>query len=129
MPLREENCKGFGIVGGCTVSESIDDTITSNLAYDKYQGLFAYGTRDGHIKMYSMKGYEQEVLNAHDNIPVMFITFVPGECILFSIDARNRLAVRDLRRSYQAEEVKKEEQKHNIDLNKSQESDLTSIMT
>ena len=78
MTLAEENCKSFGVIGPCTAGDSIDDTITSNLAYDKYQGLMAYGTKDGHIKLFSLKGYEQEVFNAHDNIPVMFVTFAPS---------------------------------------------------
>ena len=58
LKLTEDNCKSFGVLGGCTGSQSIDNTISSNLAYDKYQGLLAYGTKDGHIKMFSLKGYE-----------------------------------------------------------------------
>lgn len=32
--------------------------ITSNLAYDKYQGLLAMGTGHGMIKIVSLKGFE-----------------------------------------------------------------------
>lgn len=63
--LTEENSKGFGVLGGCTGSATVDDNITSNLACDKYLGLMAYGTFSGHIKLFSLKGYEQEVYNAH----------------------------------------------------------------
>ena len=110
LKLGEENSKSFGVFGGCTISESIDNTITSNLAYDKYMALLAYGTKDGHIKMFSLNGYEQEVYHAHDNVSVLFCQFVPGQLLLFSIDAKNRLAIRDLKRSFQAEEVKKNEE-------------------
>jgi hypothetical protein len=100
LKLTEENSKSFGVFGGCTGSETIDENITSNLAYDKYQGLLAYGTKTGHIKMFSLKGYEQEVYHAHDNVPILFVLFVPSSLLLFSIDAKNRLTVRDIRKSF-----------------------------
>ena len=60
--------------------------------------------------MFSLKGYEQEVYHAHDNVAVLHVLFVPGQLLLFSIDAKNRLAVRDLRKSFQAEVTKKGEE-------------------
>jgi hypothetical protein len=47
------------------IANSISDTedITSNLAFDKYLGLLAYGTSSGHIKIISLNGYELEIYN------------------------------------------------------------------
>lgn len=59
----------------------------------------------------------------------MYLTFAPGQLVLFSIDARNRLAVRDIRKNYQAEEAKVEPDAVNADLDKSKETDLTSILS
>jgi hypothetical protein len=81
----------MGTCGG--LSETND--ITSNLAYDKYQGLLAYGTSAGHIKMYSLKGLEEEIFSAHQD-PIEFLLFVPRKLLLFSIDSKNRLSYRDL---------------------------------
>ena len=97
--LTEDNSKGFGVLGGYTAAANIDENISSNLAFDKYQGLLAYGTRSGDIKMVSMKGYEQEIYGAHDGCAILHMLFVPGQLLLFSIDAKNRLVCRDLRSS------------------------------
>ena len=102
-PLGPANSKGFGVLGrdgsGISLIHDKDGQgdITSNLAYDKYLGLLAYGTRSGHIKMQSLKGYEQELYWAHQGVPVDFLLFVPGKLLLISIDAQNRLAIKDLR--------------------------------
>lgn len=76
--LTEDNSKGFGVLGGATGGATIDDNISSNLAFDKYQGLLAYGTKSGDIKMFSLKGYEQEIYGAHEGCPILHILFVPG---------------------------------------------------
>ena len=47
--------------------------------------------------MVSMKGYEQEIYGAHDGCAILHMLFVPGQLLLFSIDAKNRLVCRDLR--------------------------------
>ena len=50
-------------------------------------GLVAYGTGSGHIKLLSLGGYEQELYGYHDNVPIEFLLFAPGQHLLFSIDA------------------------------------------
>ena len=72
----------MGDIGGLSESEEI----TSNLAFDKYQGLLAYGTSAGHIKLFSLKGMEEEIFCAHQD-PIEHVLFVPSKLLLFSIDS------------------------------------------
>ena len=39
--------------------------IRSNLASDLYQAMLAVGTADGQLKLWNLKGYEQEIDQAH----------------------------------------------------------------
>jgi hypothetical protein len=63
----------------------------------------AYGTKNGHIKMLSLQGFEQEVYSIfgpkmqREEVPIEFVLFVPGQLLMLTIDAHNRLAFRDLR--------------------------------
>lgn len=55
--LSHQNCKGYGLIGDSAHQPNVDD-ITSNLAYDRFLGIFAYGTSKGHIKLINSKGFE-----------------------------------------------------------------------
>jgi hypothetical protein len=85
--LDPNNSKGFGLLGESASSISDTEDITSNLAFDKYLGLLAYGTSSGHIKIISLNGYELEIYNYFGNIPIHFLLFVPGKFVLISIDS------------------------------------------
>jgi hypothetical protein len=64
--------------------------ITSNLASDKYQSMFVLGTSSGMLKIFSLKGYELEVHDAHDN-EIIKVGLVPNKGLLVSIDSNNIL--------------------------------------
>ncbi|CDW73878.1 syntaxin-binding protein 5-like [Stylonychia lemnae] len=73
--------------------------ISTNLAYDKYQGLLAYGTNYNMIKIISLKGYEYEIYEAHQS-GIKRLEFVPNQGILISADDKNIIRqwnLRDLR--------------------------------
>ena len=61
LPLNPFASKIFGLPRD-TVTAS-----TSILTHDKYQGLFAYATKDRTIKIISLKGYEFEIYEAHES--------------------------------------------------------------
>ena len=71
------------------------DRITTNMAYDKYQGLLAYGTSTKIIKVFSLKGYEFEIYDAHE-ASLRALTFIPNQGVLVSVDDNNEVAVWDL---------------------------------
>lgn len=77
------------------VPEHLEGRIKSNLAVDKYQSLLAMGTSDGQIKLISLKGYEQEIDQAHI-YPIIWIQFVPNQGKLISIDVQNFIKMWDL---------------------------------
>lgn len=60
--------------------------VSSNLAQDRYQSMFALGTSSGMLKLFSLKGYEIEVYDAHDD-PIIKVGFVPNRGLLVSIDS------------------------------------------
>jgi WD40 repeat protein len=64
--------------------------ITSNLASDKYQSMFVLGTSSGMLKIFSLKGYELEVHDAHDH-EIIKVGLVPNKGLLVSIDSNNIL--------------------------------------
>ena len=64
--------------------------MSSNLATDHYQSMLAMGTSTGIIKIFSLKGYEQEIYDAHD-YEICHLTFVPNRGLLVSIDVTNML--------------------------------------
>ena len=70
--------------------------ISSNLAVDRYQGMFALGTSAGMLKMFSLKGYEQVCYDAHD-FEINKLGFVPNQGFLVSIDLTNMLKIWNLR--------------------------------
>jgi len=39
--------------------------------------MLALGTSDGQIKIFNLKGYEQEIEQAHDN-PILWLLFAPN---------------------------------------------------
>ena len=98
FPLGYENSKRFGMLsgtfkkkGGCSL---YSEDITSNLAYDKYLGVVAYGTSAGHLRIISLAGHEYEKLNIFsDAAPITHLQFVPGELLLVAADGQNRLTV------------------------------------
>ena len=51
--------------------------VFSNMAADRYQSLLALGTNDGKIKLFNLKGYEQEIDRAH-RCAVKHLAFVPN---------------------------------------------------
>ena len=63
----------------------IDDRISSNMALDRYQAMFAIATHNGAIKIFNLKGYEQDIPSAHQH-PIQFLLFVPNRGKLMSID-------------------------------------------
>ena len=65
---------------------------TSALAHDRYQGLFAYATKDRTIKIISLKGYEFEIYEAHQ-ASIRAMCFVQQQGILVSVDDENVVAV------------------------------------
>ena len=69
--------------------------ITTNLAFDRYQGLMAYGTSNKIIKILSLKGYEFEIYDAHE-YSIRAMTFIPNKGILISIDDENEVCIWDL---------------------------------
>lgn len=71
-------------------------SVSTNLAYDKYQGLMAYGTSTKVIKIISLKGYEFEIYEAHD-VSIRFLAFVPNQGVLVSIDDSNEVRVWNLK--------------------------------
>jgi hypothetical protein len=50
--------------------------------------MFALGTNSGMLKIFSLKGYEMEVHDAHDD-PIVKVGFVPNKGFLVSIDNQN----------------------------------------
>ena len=70
--------------------------VSSNLASDKYQATLAMGTSTGMIKIFSLKGYELEVYDAHDD-EIIWVAFVPNKGLLVSIDVTNMLKLWDLK--------------------------------
>ena len=69
--------------------------VSSNLATDRYQSMLAMGTSTGIIKIFSLKGYEQEIYDAHD-YEICHVAFVPNEGLLVSIDVTNMLKLWDM---------------------------------
>ena len=57
--------------------------------------MLAVGTNNGTIKIFSLKGYEQEILDAH-NDEIRLMTFVPNKGKLVSIDSMNNLKLWNL---------------------------------
>ena len=88
LPISSINSQTFGSSGQAK-------DITSNMAYDKYQGIIAYGTANGNIKIFQLKGLEKEIIGAHGTTPVEFVLLVPRKLLLFAIDANNRLSWHD----------------------------------
>lgn len=56
-----ENNKELNLSPKVSKVFGMPDSITSNLAYDKYQSLLAVGTKKHTIKIISLKGYEFEI--------------------------------------------------------------------
>jgi WD40 repeat protein len=52
--------------------------------------MFALGTSSGMIKLFSLKGYELEIHDAHDNA-IHKLAFFPNKGFLVSIDITNLL--------------------------------------
>jgi WD40 repeat protein len=52
--------------------------------------MFALGTSAGLLKLFSLKGYELEVYDAHDDA-IIKLGFVPNKGLLVSIDSENLL--------------------------------------
>ena len=52
--------------------------------------MFALGTSTGMLKLFSLKGYELEVYDAHDD-EILKVGFVPNKGLLVSIDSSNIL--------------------------------------
>ena len=44
-----------------STAQQVEGRIKSNLACDRYQSMLAVGTSDGLIKLFNLKGYEQEI--------------------------------------------------------------------
>ena len=57
--------------------------------------MLAIGTSTGTIKIFSLKGYEQEIFCAHD-YEINLMTFVPNKGRLISIDTQNIFKLWDL---------------------------------
>ena len=70
--------------------------ITSNMAFDKYQGLIAYGTAFGSIKIFQLKGLEKEIIGGNGSSPIEFVLLVPRKLLLIAVDAENKLFCHDL---------------------------------
>lgn len=70
--------------------------VCTNLAFDKHQGLLAYGTEDRVIKVLNLKGYEYELYEAHLT-KVRYLTLIPNEGVMVSIDEESEVAIWDLR--------------------------------
>ena len=58
--------------------------------------MLAVGTSTGIIKIFSLKGYELEVYDAHD-YEISWVAFAPNKGFLLSIDITNVLKLWDLR--------------------------------
>ena len=54
--------------------------------------MLALGTTAGVIKIFSLKGYELEIYDAHDE-EISWVAFVPNQGLLVSIDVTNMLKV------------------------------------
>lgn len=54
--------------------------------------MLAYGTKSGMIKVWSLKGYEYEIYEAHSE-SVRSLAFIPNQGLLVSIDDGNEVAV------------------------------------
>lgn len=54
--------------------------------------MFALGTSDGLIKLFNLKGYEQEIDQAHF-AAVIWVQFVPNQGIMVSVDIQNNFKV------------------------------------
>jgi WD40 repeat protein len=65
------------------------------MALDRYQAMFAIATYNGAIKIFNLKGYEQDIPLAHEH-PINFLLFVPNKGKLMSIDTSNCLKIWDL---------------------------------
>jgi|LauGreDrversion4_2_1035121.scaffolds.fasta_scaffold70589_1 WD40 repeat protein len=52
--------------------------------------MFAIATNNGVIKIFNLKGYETEILQAHD-CQITFLQFVPNGGILMSVDSESNL--------------------------------------
>lgn len=97
--VDSENSKSFGLLAGsCQNKGSMyAEDVTSNLAYDRYLGLLAYGTCAGHTKIINLSGSEYEKLSIFpDHAPITHVHFVPGKLMLVHVDAENRLVIRYL---------------------------------
>ena len=57
--------------------------------------MLAMGTSTGIIKIFSLKGYEQEIYDAHDH-EICLVGFVPNKGLLVSIDVTNVLKLWDM---------------------------------
>ncbi len=77
MRLNQANSKGFGVLGDIGSETKGTKAITSNLAYDKYQGMVAYGTERGHIQIMTLTGQTLQIYNAHRNAKIEHVLLVP----------------------------------------------------
>ena len=57
--------------------------------------MLALGTSSGMLKIFSLKGYELEIYDAHDD-EILWVGFVPNQGLLVSIDVTNMLKLWDL---------------------------------
>lgn len=69
--------------------------VSSNLASDRLQAMLALGTNAGMLKIFSLKGYELDIYDAHDD-EIRHVGFVPNQGKLVSIDVTNMLKLWDL---------------------------------
>ena len=58
--------------------------------------MLAIGTGDGQIKIFNLKGFEQEIDQAHDS-PILWLLFAPNQGLLLSVDDKNLLKLWNLR--------------------------------
>jgi WD40 repeat protein len=58
--------------------------------------MLAIGTSDGSIKIFNLKGYEQEIEQAHDH-SIIWLLFAPNQGYLLSADDKNTLRLWNLR--------------------------------
>ena len=67
--------------------------------------MLALGTSSGMLKIFSLKGYELEIYDAHDD-EILWVAFVPNQGLLVSIDVTNMLKLWDLESSKELQESK-----------------------
>ena len=97
-PITDVNNNMLGLGGAQKKDESTNKDagkVSSNLACDRLQAMFALGTSSGMIKIFSLKGYELDVYDAHDE-EIRHVAFVPNQGKLVTIDVTNMLKLWDL---------------------------------